>query len=508
MLNTLRKSFTTFVLVSLLGCSVISLYGIYNQNHMQNLSVQSFTAKDIVADILPPPLYLIEYRLTISQVIEGSISVEEAEAKTNQLEKDYLDRIDYWKKHQSYGLGTNLIGNQHTSALAFISYCKEQILPKIKNKTEITKLDIQKAHELYLEHRKYVDQTVILANNLAETSSKSLDSYMSSSITMIISIFVLTLIFILLVSKLIIKSIESPIKRCKTIAEKIANGDLSLIKNNHIQRKDIIGELDSALENMREQLLSIVSSVKNNSQELADAVAQIAEANRDLSSRTEQQAASVEETSSTMTYINGIVNTNSEKSQETKNIVFQASEITAEGSKIVNDVVIKMNEINNSSNKIKDIITVIDDIAFQTNLLALNAAVEAARAGEAGRGFAVVAGEVRTLSKRSAEAAKEIKELISVSTKNTEDGNVLVSKAGSIMNNILLSVNNANMLVSQISLSMNEQKNTINSITGSVSQIDDSIQQNAAMVEEMSATTDNLNNQAYSLVQSIAHFKV
>jgi len=505
MLYTLKKSFTTFVLISLLGCSIISMYGFYNQNHMKDLSVKSFTAKDIVADILPPPLYLIEYRLTISQAIEGSISFEEAESKTNQLEKDYLDRIEYWKKNESYGLNSHLLGNQHSSAVSFINYSKENILTKLKNKTEISKDDIQKAHQLYLEHRKYVDGTVTLANNLATESSQSLNDYMSSSLTMIAGIFILTLFFILVVSKLIIKSIESTIRRCKIIAEKIANGDLSLHKNNNVERNDIIGELEKSLENMKEQLLNIVSTVKYNSQELADAVSQIAEANRDLSSRTEQQAASVEETSSTMTYINGIVTSNSERTQQAKNIVFEASEITADGSKIVQDVISKMNEINLSSNKIQEIVSVIDGIAFQTNILALNAAVEAARAG---RGFAVVAGEVRTLSKRSADAAEEIKELIAISSQKTEDGNILVSKAGEIMNNILLSVNNTNMLFSQISQSMIEQKGTIESITGSVSQIDDSIQQNAAMVEEMSATTDNLNNQAINLVKSISHFKV
>ncbi len=169
------------------------------------------------------------------------------------------------EKNESYGLNSHLLCNQHSSAISFINYCKDNILTKLKNKSEISKDDIQKAHQLYLEHRKYVDETVTVAHNLATESSQSLDDYMSSSITMILGIFILTLFFILIISKLIIKSIESPIRRCKIIAEKIANGDLSLHKNNNVERNDIIGELEKSLENMKEQLLNILRYLKDQS---------------------------------------------------------------------------------------------------------------------------------------------------------------------------------------------------------------------------------------------------
>ena len=242
---------------------------------------------------------------------------------------------------------------------------------------------------------------------------------------------------------------------------------------------------------------------------MATASAQIAQGNSDLSSRTENQASALEETAASMEELSSQVNQNADSARRANQLAASASTIAVHGGDVVGRVIQTMNDINESSNKIADIIGVIDGIAFQTKgILALNAAVEAARAGEQGRGFAVVASEVRSLAGRSADAAKEIKHLINASVERLGLGTNLVSEAGTTMSEVIGSIRQVSDLMGEISAACSEQSAGVLQIGQAIQQVDMVTQQNAALVEEMAAAANNLRSQSSDLVRTVAVFKI
>ena len=277
-----------------------------------------------------------------------------------------------------------------------------------------------------------------------------------------------------------VKNTLSPLEQAIDIANKLAAGDLT--NKFSIDRSDEFGELLKALTQMGVNLRATVLDVQNNAMSVRLASGEIASGNLDLSQRTEEQASSLEETTS--------------------------SNITAKGGEMIKEVVSTMSSISESSSKIADIINVIDSIAFQTNILALNAAVEAARAGEQGRGFAVVATEVRNLAQRSATAAKEIKTLIDDSVKKVEEGAALVNKTGETMDEIVTSIKHLTEIMSDITSASKEQSTGIEQVNQAVTQMDEVTQQNAALVEQAAAAAASLEQQAHELVGAISIFNV
>jgi methyl-accepting chemotaxis protein len=250
----------------------------------------------------------------------------------------------------------------------------------------------------------------------------------------------------------------------------------------------------------------VVTSVQRSAGNIETASAEIASGNHDLSARTEQAASSLEETAASMEQINSTVRQSADSARQASQIAVANAEVAARGGVVVGQVVTTMNEITTSSKKISDIIGVIDSIAFQTNILALNAAVEAARAGEQGRGFAVVAGEVRNLAQRSAEAAKEIKGLISTSVDRVQAGSRLVAEAGSTIGEVVANAKRIADIIGEITAAASEQSDGIGQVNVAVNQLDQMTQQNAALVEESSAAAQNLKDQALSLAQAILVF--
>jgi methyl-accepting chemotaxis protein len=241
---------------------------------------------------------------------------------------------------------------------------------------------------------------------------------------------------------------------------------------------------------------------------VATAAEQIAHGNSDLAQRTSGQAASLEEAASSMEQLSTAVENNSVSGRGANELARVASDVAAKGGIVVKEVVQTMAGINDASHKIADIISVIDGIAFQTNILALNAAVEAARAGEQGRGFAVVAGEVRSLAGRSSEAAREIKELITASVSQVDQGTRLVNHAGSTMDEVVHSIERVTQIVSEISAANHEQAAGVGQIGQAITALDQATEQNAALVDEMDAAARALSGQAQELVQSVSVFKL
>ena len=286
---------------------------------------------------------------------------------------------------------------------------------------------------------------------------------------------------------------------------RVAEGELSV----HLQlRSGDTSSLLVAVDRMQTSLTRVVHTVRQGSESVATASAEIAQGNMDLSARTEQQASALEQTAASMEELSATVKQNADNARHANQLAMSASTVAIQGGEVVGQVVETMKGINDASRKISDIIQVIDGIAFQTNILALNAAVEAARAGEQGRGFAVVASEVRSLAGRSADAAKEIKSLISASVERVEQGSALVDQAGTTMTEVVSSIRRVTDIMGEISAASNEQSLGVTQVGEAVTQMDQATQQNAALVEEMAAAASSLNTQAQDLVGAVAVFKL
>ena len=301
-------------------------------------------------------------------------------------------------------------------------------------------------------------------------------------------------------------SITRPIAQAVQVAEKVASGDLST--PIQVTGSDETARLLQALDTMTAGLVGIVSQVRNSSDSIATGSSEIAMGNADLSQRTEEQASNLQQTAASMEEMNVTIKQNADTARTANQLATSASQVAAKGGEVVSQVVATMEDITTSSRKISEIIGVIDGIAFQTNILALNAAVESARAGEHGRGFAVVAGEVRNLAQRSADAAKEIKSLISQSVDKVEAGSRYVGEAGLTMDDIVNQVRRVADLIGEIGAATQEQTQGIDQISNAVNQLDQVTQQNAALVEESAAAAESLKHQAASLAQVVSFFKL
>jgi methyl-accepting chemotaxis protein len=288
------------------------------------------------------------------------------------------------------------------------------------------------------------------------------------------------------------------------VAERIAQGNLSKLD----APPAIAGSVMASMQTMHSALTRLVTEVRAGIDSVATASAQIAAGNQDLSSRTEQQASSLQETAASMEQMTAAVRTNADSARQADGLARGASEVAGRGGTAVSEVVSTMGEIQAASRRIEEIISVIDGIAFQTNILALNAAVEAARAGEQGRGFAVVAGEVRNLAQRSAQAAKEIKSLISDSVQKIDNGSARVQVAGQTIDDVVQQVNRVSRLIGEITASTAEQSSGITQVSEAVTQLDQVTQQNAALVEQGAAAAASLREQADKLARAIAVFRL
>jgi methyl-accepting chemotaxis protein len=302
------------------------------------------------------------------------------------------------------------------------------------------------------------------------------------------------------------RGIVLPIRRAVTAARTVAAGDLG--SEVQVRSTDETGQLSLALKEMQDSLVNIVSKVRSGTETIALASAEIAAGNQDLSVRTEQQAGSLSDTTSSMAQLTLTVRENADHARQASQLVESASEVAGQGGDVVRRVVQTMDSINASSGKIVDIISVIDGIAFQTNILALNAAVEAARAGEQGRGFAVVASEVRNLAQRSAAAAKEIKALIGASVGQVGEGARLVGEAGRTMERIVQSVDRVTGIMAGIRAASEEQLSGIEHVNAAIARMDQATRQNAAMVEQAAAAAAAMQHQAAGLAALVGVFKL
>lgn len=351
-----------------------------------------------------------------------------------------------------------------------------------------------------------VQELIAVQDNNMRSAGKLVEHDFKSNRTMLILLALISIGAGSLMGWLIVRAITRPLVQAVQFAEAIAEGDLT--QHIDVKHRDETGVLLSALVAMKSRLYEIVQEVQNGSENISSAAAQIVAGNQDLAARTEEQASSVEQTAASMEQITATVKNTSEHTTEATQLSAEAATVVKNNGQMMKQVTEKMRVINDTSDRMSDIINLIDSIAFQTNILALNAAVEAARAGEHGRGFAVVAGEVRQLAGKTASSASEIRHLIESSTAQARDGMALVEKAGGLINGMVSNVEEMDTILRQIGHASREQTEGISQINSAIGLIDSTTQQNASLVEESVAAAASLSDQASHLKGLVSVFRV
>jgi len=511
--NKLRISTRLIVLIGalsvlLLGIGGLGLFGI-SQTNAALLSVYLHRTVPMgqVAEIQER---LLRNRLAIAVALVTP-TPEEIGKTVEQVESNITAITKLWDAY----MATSLTPEEDKLAKAFAVNRKTFVVEGLKpTLVALRANDVKEARRLVVEvvrplYAPVSDGIKALMQFQLDESKRTYDTSMERYAlirNVCVASIVAGLLFAMSFGFFLIRGISRSLDHAVRASNAVANGDLTV--PIVVEGQDEVSKLLEALSVMKGNLAKVVSGVRKNSEGVAVASAQIAQGNSDLSSRTEEQASALEETASSMEQLSGTVKQNADNARQANQLALSASTVAVSGGEAVGRVVDTMKGINDSSRKIVDIIGVIDSIAFQTNILALNAAVEAARAGEQGRGFAVVASEVRTLAQRSAEAAREIKALISDSVERVEQGSVLVDEAGTTMNEVVSSIRRLTDLMGEISAASTEQSAGVSQVGEAVSQMDQVTQQNAALVEESAAAAESLKVQAEQLVSAVAVFKL
>ena len=489
------KLATRFVImIAVLGVGFL-FYGAWSFKTLNELKVNGalyqriVQGKDLIADILPPPEYILESYLVCLQLSVATSTVETTALveRLKTLRGEYQTRHDFWEaQHLDAGLATILLQEAHEPAQQFYKIAFDELVPALQTKQpEQVVAAMQRIKPLYETHRQAIDRLVQLATKRGDADELSATQQITSATRLLLVILILSLgagiIIALQITRGLLRTLGGEPEYAAEISRRIASGDLSMAIE--LKPRDQTSML-FAMNTMQQVLSRIVGQIKEAVDAVGTGSAEIATGNLDLSSRTEQQASALEQTASAMQQLTSTVRQNADNAKHANAMADATSEIATKGGVLIADVVKTMGAIQEGSRRISDIIGVIDGIAFQTNILALNAAVEAARAGEQGRGFAVVATEVRTLAQRSAAAAKEIKILINAASLQVEGGTVLVDRTGQTMQEILASVHTVAEMIGQITRSSSEQAAGIEQINQAIVQMDQTTQGNAALVEE------------------------
>jgi methyl-accepting chemotaxis protein len=464
--------------------------------------------KDLAADVLPPPLYVIEAYLEASLALNQVKPLGDTQSRIVELRKQYDERWDYWKSSNvDEEIRNKLTVASHVHALKFWELMSQNLIPAIAQKNDVAaRRAYGQLTESYQAHRAVVDEIV----TASDAKQKAIEAAAASQVTLALwSIGAVdgALILLLVLGVLAaIKRLIAPLVMLGTGLNRLSEGDLTahLTQKFPPEYQDLKNNFNAAAA----RLQATIGSIKQSAREVANAAAEISSGTSDLSHRTEQQATSIEETAASMEQISVTVKKNAENAKQAKDSASGTSSVANRGGEVVAMAVQAMAKIEESSRKIGDIIGVIDEIARQTNLLALNAAVEAARAGEAGRGFAVVATEVRSLAQRSSQAAKDIKDLIVNSNNQVKDGVDLVNRAGLALNEIVDAISKVTEIVSEIAFASGEQSAGLEQIRLALGQMDESTQQNSALVEENAATAKGLADRSMAVDEQVKFFKI
>ena len=508
-MTSLRNLLLLLIVSGLMASGLLTATSMWGGVATTDSAQRALVSKDVTADILPPPLYLIELRLVLSQAVEGSMALAAAQAEAARLEKEYGERVTYWSQNPPFGLQAQLLGKQHEEGLRFIAASHAVMAALAGGDNVGAQAALKAAHAVYLAHRAGVDDTVKVSTAFSDAAMASLETMQRNLRIAQLAVFALSAVTLLALGRWAHRTIWSAAGGEPSVAAAIANavaaGDLGV--RVPVAAGDEASVM-AAMARMCASLARIVGQVRASSDSMATASMQIAHGNNDLSARTEQQASALEETAASMEQLGATVRQNADNAVHASRLAIEANDAAMKGGAAVGRVVDTMKSINGSARQIADIVGVIDGIAFQTNLLALNAAVEAARAGEQGRGFAIVATEVRNLAGRSAQAAREIKSLIGTSVDRVEQGVGLADLAGATMDEVMCSIRRVSDIVAEISAASVEQSAGVVQVGEAVAQMDQATQSNAVLVEQSAAAAESLKTQARELVQAVAVFQL
>ncbi|WP_394787330.1 methyl-accepting chemotaxis protein [Rhodoferax sp.] len=512
-MKNLKISTRLLVLVGVLSAllvaiGAIGLFGIAKSNaSMDSMYTERMQTQALVQDF---QFLTLRNRQLISNALLSPVP-EKIAAATAEVESNILKLNKVWAALEATGMGAD--GDALRKAIAGKN---QKIMQEGLRPALAALVDSDMATARVLVVRKFGDLFDPIQSDIGAllvlTKDATLHDYDDAVARYgtIRNVFIVAIVAGVLFAGLfgyaLMRGITQPLLRAGEVANAVANGDLS----QHIDTtgRDEVAVVMQALAAMQASLSQVVATVRQGSEGVATASAEIAQGNHDLSARTEHQASALEETAASMEELGSTVKQNADSAAQANQLALNASKVAVQGGDVVAQVVTTMKGINDSSKKIADIIGVIDGIAFQTNILALNAAVEAARAGEQGRGFAVVASEVRSLAGRSADAAKEIKLLISASVERVAQGTLLVDKAGATMTEVVGAIRRATDIMGEISAASREQSLGVVQVGEAVTQMDQATQQNAALVEQMAAAASSMKTQAQELVAAVAVFNL
>lgn len=469
--------------------------------------------KDLIADVLPPPEYIIEAYLLVLQMSTetGLTKLASLAERGVALRKDFEARHSFWAHDLPRGpLYDTLVDKAYRPAVEFFELRDNAFLPAIfrGDQAQAHTIMRERMAPKYEEHRAAIDQVVTMATQRNADDEQATAAIIVRSTWMLLALGVGIVLLASLSGVGLARSITGPLRRTAAALQDIAAGEGDLTRRIVVSSRDEVGELAEAFNTFVEKLHTIIREVQHTASHMATAARDLSEITVQFSSGALQQASSLEQTAASMEEITSTVERNAENAQEAKHLAARSSSMAEQSGQIVSAAVSAMDGISGASRQMAEIIGVIDGIAFQTNLLALNAAVEAARAGEQGRGFAVVATEVRHLAQRSATAAHEIKQLIGDSVQKVQHGSSVVQESGQALGDIVESTQRVSNIITDIAIASQEQTTGLVEIRKAVTEMDQITQQNAAQTEHLTRTAQALSSQAGALQHLVGRFQV
>ncbi|MET0389278.1 MAG: methyl-accepting chemotaxis protein [Polyangiales bacterium] len=509
---SLQTKILSIVVVYLIG-SIIQTTVVYSTTP-DTLEASDYrevmSMKDLIADTLPPPVYLVEAQRAVLGAARSQDAAERSalHQRWTEIEREYQGRHSYWSEHLKAGeLRTVLLEQNHQSVQRMFAVGDGQFWPALESGDRArAESALDELHHAFVAHRAIIDRVVELTNKEVTRHTEAAASTIHARKLTLLGLAVGIAVVGAFVALQIARSISRRSRDMANTLEQVASGDLA--QRAEIDAQDELGRMATQLNATLEAIERVFGEVRSVAGSLAEAASKLAQSSDSISQGAQQQAASLEETAASLEEITATVKQSAGNAQQADTVAVGSRDVAERGGSVVAGAISAMDEITKASRRIGDIITTIDEIALQTNLLALNAAVEAARAGEQGRGFAVVASEVGNLAQRSAAAAKEVKSLIQDSLERIQAGHQLVGESGRALNDIIVSVKKVTDIVGEIASAAREQSIGVDQVNQAVSQMDQVTQSNAAQTDQLSHTAQGLAENAEQLTKLLTRFRL